>query len=206
MSNLRPGKQRRSVQPGLWLTALVSLVGGCSGYVEYHAHSAILSFTQAEAAVPEGAISLEDQLALQSKLTAFASAIEKQEPAKLILTSSNLNTFVNKNPEVAGVANFEIENNQLFMQISMKLDGFPGFWGRYFNAKTSLNVGLVDEFLVVTPDTMTIGDEQVPETFMDEFKTLNFAEDLMQDRDFRALIKQVESIRIEDNKVVIENE
>lgn len=205
MSQLDDQEQSYPFKRNFILIALCSMLGGCLGFVEHHAHSTVYAYTDANVSIPEYKVSTDNKLSLEQKIKEFQANINRQESATLILTAQDLNILViEQNPHLQGNTYLKIEENQIIMKKSFALEGFPGFSGRFLNTTTSLLVSLQNNYLVVTPNKILLREQEISEILMENYRLQNLAEDLMKNEIFKDLFQQVKSLEVKNNKVFIQ--
>lgn len=151
---------------------------------------------------------------LAARLKAFAGAMERKTRATLTLSADDLNLLVARDPRyraARGRAFFAIRQDALHSRVSIPLDGIPGFKGRWFNGAAGLDVRFVDGELTLKPVSLEYRGKQVSQATLRAFSTpeitqqLNdsLREQMRKDPKFEQTARQIESIDIKDNKLVI---
>jgi hypothetical protein len=140
------------------------------------------------------------------KVQEFGDALKAGTAVQpLILSAQDLNCLVsdiNESGE-AGIR-LAIENNKLKGQVSLPLEKMmPALKGRYLNGAALFSVSLADGRLLVFMDDLEVKGKKLPDAFMRDLRASNMAEDANKDPEFQDKIRFIESIRIEDNNVVI---
>lgn len=205
MSQLESQEQSYPFTRNLILITLCSMLGGCLGFVEHHAHSTVYAYTDAEISIPEYKVSTENKSSLEQKIAKFQANLNHKESETLILTAQDLNILViEQNPNLRGNTHLKIDDNQIILEKSIALEGFPGFSGRFLNTSTSLLVSLQNNYLVVTPNNISLGEQEVSEILMENYRLQNLAEDLMKKKPFQDLVQQVQSLEVKNNKIFLQ--
>ena len=195
-------KTRPSIKLGLVLTSIFSLIGGCVGYIEHQAHSFIYAYTEPKPAVTKSNIDAQKKLDMSQRLLNLQSALNKKQPVTLVLSGEDLNILVNQNSRIPGAVHLNVVDDKVILKMSILLDGFPGFNKRVLNAILFLNVSFKNGFLLIQAEKMKICENEIPETFMKEYKTINLAQDLMTSQKFKTLTQQLKSLEVKNSQVV----
>ena len=97
------------------------------------------------------------------------------------------------------------EGDQVKGEVSVPLEeiGLTMFKGRYLNGSATLNLGLREGVLIVTPQTLIVKGNPVPEVYMQEIRKQNFAAGLTNQPDAVAVLKGLQDIQVKEGKVVI---
>ncbi len=149
-----------------------------------------------------------------ARLKAFAGAMDQKARATLTLSADDLNILVARDPRyrtARGRVFFAIRQDTLHTRVSIPLDGIPGFKGRWFNGAAGLDVRFVDGELTLKPVSLEYRGKQVSQAMLRAFSTpevtqqLNesLREQMRKDPEFEQTARQIESIDIKDNKLVI---
>jgi hypothetical protein len=183
---------------GAFLCAGFGLYFFLSGQIEKYS-----SATPVE--LPSVEYTEEEMQALQSRITTFREKLEAGDPPEdnLVLTADDINAMIQANKELRGKAYVEIENDQVTGKVSIPLDGVPGGSGRFFNGSASFDVSMENGVLVVTVDQAEVKGEPVPEEFLAPVRQENLAQELYKDPQNAKFMRQFESIRIEDNQIIL---
>ena len=100
-----------------------------------------------------------------------------------------------------------IESNQVRGQVSLPLDKLhiPIFdlKGRYLNGDGVFNVGLSNQMLWVTVDSLEVKGKPLPKQFLEGLKTINLAEQMGANPTNGAGIGGYGDIEVKDGKVIL---
>ena len=143
---------------------------------------------------------------LHARVDAFREALDSGKPTEpLVLDSDDINVLIADNPDLRDKVHVDLEGDKVKGQVSFPLEGIglPAFKGRYLNGKATLKVSLEDGFLRVTLDALEVKGKPVPATFIDQLRTKNLAEDVSRNPENAEAIRKLESIQVEDGKVII---
>lgn len=148
----------------------------------------------------------ETLTALETRFDDFKAKLKSGEPTEdLVLTAEDINAMIAKKEDLKGKIFVKIEDGQLKGDVSMPLDNLPlGVGkGRYFNASAAFDVTMANGMLVVNLADAEVKGEQVPEEFLQGMRKENLAKDLYNDPDTAKAFRRIESIDVEDGKVVL---
>ena len=197
---------------GLSLIALVVMVGGSFWYIRTQVQK-YTSETPAEIPIVEYT---EEQIAeLQARIDAFkvgvdgsAAAPEPSDPPvpqvqELVLTAEEINALIATEEQLRGRVHVSIDEGEISGDVSIPMDMFPGGGSRFLNASATFNVSLENGVLIVKVTQAEVKGEPLPEALMQEFRKQNLAKDFYKDEQNAEMIRRFESIRIEDDKLIL---
>jgi len=144
--------------------------------------------------------------ALYQRVDAFAKAVRAGEARQIGLTAREINALVQKSPELAGRLHVEIDGDRIRGDASVPLDQIvdAGFLkGRWLNGSVGLSVSTVAGRLVVFMDELSVRGKPVPAQMMSMLRTKNLAEKAMENPKAAAVLRRIESVRVEDGRIVI---
>jgi hypothetical protein len=143
--------------------------------------------------------------ALESRLDTFKTTVESGEsPTEdLVLTAEEINALINQQEELKGKVFVKISDGQVTGDVSFPTDAIPGGRGRYFNGSVSLDVSMENGVLIVTLADAEVNGEPVPEKIIEGMASENLAKDLYKDPENAKLMRRVEAVVIEDNKIIL---
>jgi hypothetical protein len=81
--------------------------------------------------------------------------------------------------------------------------GLNMFAGRYLNGSATFNLSFKDGRLSVTPGTIQVKGEPLPEFYLREIRKQNLACALTNDPGAAQVLKGLEEIQVQDGKLVI---
>lgn len=145
---------------------------------------------------------------LVARVDAFADHVEHGEPsAPLVLSQDEINALIQHHPDWRDLHDkvyVEIEDGLIKGRVNFPLDGIPLMSGRYFHGTATFDVGLEDGRLEVYVDSAEVNGEPLPDEFMAAIRQENLAQEYTRDNaEAREIVDRLESIRIEDDKLVI---
>lgn len=180
--------------------ALFGLLIVCGGLGTYwFVNNQFQKYTSAEAAeLPVVEID-EAQLAeLESRVEGFKTAVEADTtPAELVLTADELNAMIASHDDLRGRVYVKIADGQVSGDVSVPVGG------RYFNGSATFDVVLVNGVLFVNLKAATIKGEPVPDVAIEAIGKENLAKDVNNNPEVAKIIKSLESIRIEGDKIIL---
>jgi len=145
----------------------------------------------------------QETRALIDRVDAFKRAVIAGEPAEpLVLTSDEINLLINYHPDwsmLKGKANVEIEDERVEASISFPLGELLGFAkGRYLNGSAVFSIELRQGRLLVFLDSVELRGEPLPESFMQQLRSKNWAEDAFEDEELASVIEKLKSIKVDN--------
>lgn len=165
------------------------------------------------AKLPKVEVSAEDQEVLQKRVDTFRDAVEAGEKTEpLVLTGPDLNALIALAPSLAQWKErvyVDLEGKEVKGRVSLPLDEFaklPGLSrlrGRYLNGEGTFRVALEAGVLVVTPQSLRVKDQAVPEQIMSQLRRQNLAQDAYRQPKGAEFLSKFDTIRVEDGKLII---
>lgn len=163
---------------------------------------------------PQPTASDSETSALIARVDDFKRAVMAGEPAEpLVLTSDEINQLIYYHPDwsmLKGKANIEIEGERIEASISFPLEdlgAFGEFLGfgkdRYLNGSAVFSIELRQGRLLVFLDSVEVRGEPLPESFIQQLRSKNWAEDAFKDGELAALIEKLESVTVENGRLYI---
>ncbi len=151
-----------------------------------------------------------ERAALQTRLTAFKEAIDKSRAGdELVLTATDLNVLIGENADLKGKLFVTFEDDQVKAKVAMPLDavsealGFQKLKGRYLNGAGALRVALEAGQLDVRVESIQVRNKPLPAIIMTELKKNNLARDANRNPEQAKELQKYDSLRIQDNKLII---
>ncbi len=191
------------------LLVLGLIVAGVLGWGAYVAVQKVKEFTATSPALVPIQQATEEQFQeVQGRWQAFAAAVQSNMPGQLVLTADDINTLVAMSPDLKGKFHIRIENGQAFTQASIPLDNVPGFSGRYLNGVIGLKVGIENGAVSIVPQSIEVNGKPIPDQIMQALQNKDFADGFNQglrdDPNMAAVLQQIKSLRIENDKLIIQ--
>lgn len=124
-------------------------------------------------------------------------------PRELVLTAEEINALIAAEESLRGRVFVTIEDGELKGDVSIPTDMIPGGGGRFLNASATFDVSMEDGVLIVRMTAAEVNGEPLPRQVMDELSKQNLARDVYDDPDIARALRQFESVRVEDDKVVL---
>ncbi len=147
-----------------------------------------------------------EQLAkLETRLEAFKVAIDGGEPPteEMVLTAEEINALINKQADLRGKVFVKISEGQVSGDVSIPFDAIPGGKGRYFNGSASFDVSMENGVLIVILSSAEVNGELVPQKIIDILATENLAKDLYKDRKNAEIMRRIDRLTVEDDKIIL---
>lgn len=169
--------------------------------VETYTSPAPLDFARAET-------NREAAQSAVERFRGFIHALEQgEETGSFSLSADDINALLAYEDwfhRLRGMARVNIREDQLRAEISVPLGMFNDrFEGRYLNGTGELAVEMKDDRLEVTIDRLEVGGRNIPEEFMNEIRKNNLVEALYEEPSLERFLHLVESVKIEDGRLVI---
>lgn len=197
------------------LTLVILLVVGAFGLyfgTRYALNRLVARYTSpTPMAVPRVEATAEEIRGVQARFKEFADAIQAgRTTAPLSLSERELNLLLNHAPQAGEFkdhVHVAIVGNKLRGTLSLPLErlglGWRALRGRYFNGVAEIKVALDRGILLVTLDALEVNGQPVPERVMAGIRAQNLAKDLYKDAASVELLKKLETILVEDGRLLI---
>ncbi|MFM1847443.1 MAG: hypothetical protein RL417_917 [Pseudomonadota bacterium] len=160
---------------------------------------------QTVALAPSG-VTPEKVGTVRTRLTAFRDGIAAHQPTEpLALDESDLNALLRTVPDLAPLADnlrIKIANNRVGGELALPLTDF-GFPGKFLNLSGTFKVSLDYGLLMMTADTVQVNGGELPETVMKELQNQNLAADFARDPAIAKVLKELKSIEVQGDKVIV---
>ena len=206
-------KSRLGLYLGIGCLTVVVLMG-VLGYFGYKGVRGIISgfveeYTDTQPrALPEVLVDEEEARTLVANLEAFKKAVRLGQPARpLILTGSDINVLIHSDPAWEALREkvyVSIEGDHVRGEVSIPLDQLGGFAkGRYLNGSAVFTIALLDGRLLVFVNSLEVKGEMLPESFMNQLRKENLAKDTNENKDMAGVIEKLESIAVENGRLII---
>ncbi len=185
------------------------LILGAAGYMFWQAKQYAYGHTSDQPrAFSKPALSDEQWAESKQKLEEFLATVEEGKNAiDIVLTADEINGLIwndEKFSELKNKVMISLKDDMIRGEVSYPLDGIPLMGGRYFNGSTVLNVSCTEGELVITPESLEVRGQPVPDVAMDEIRKINFAEDAQNDPELGEAVKRIKRIEVKDEKLYIE--
>lgn len=209
------GKGRGCFFYGCLTLVIVCLVGAIGLYfgTRYAINKLVSQYTAAAPMdIPKVEGTAEEIQGVKDRFNKFAEALKGGQPAgpveALSLSEKDLNLLINNAPDVAQFRNaihVAIVDKKLRGTLSLPLEslGWKSLRGRYFNGVADLKASLQDGVLFVTLDALEVNGKAVPEQAMAGIRSQNLAKDLYKDARSIEVLKKLETILVEDGRVLV---
>jgi len=134
-------------------------------------------------------------------------AVKEGRAERFAFTDQQINQMVATVPaiqEARGRAHFAIVDDHLKVEAGIPLSQIPGFQGRYLNGEFTLDIRLEKDALSVRVLDARIRGQPLPPAILSHLRSLNLAEQAMQNPEFRKQLSGIKALRIEAGKLVVE--
>jgi hypothetical protein len=193
------------------LTAIVLfvIVGLCAFLAVRYARNQFNACTDtAPMKLPKVEMSDAEYQQLEARAKTFNDGMDQGKATEpLVLTEREINALLFKSAntkELADRVYVSLNGTNITGQISVPLSGL-GWIGknRYLNGEATFNVSLENGVLIVTAKEVRVKGKPLPETFMGALRQENLAKDAYKDPKNAEVIRKVDSLRVDDGRVVI---
>jgi hypothetical protein len=146
---------------------------------------------------------------LHDRVNSFGEDVrDAQNVAPLELSSDEVNALIETDPGLAALKDHlyvTMDGNRLKAQISFPAEdlGLDALHGRYINANGAFDVGLTNDELVITTESLTAKGRPVPRHILRQIAAQNLAAKFDQDPRIAAGLKKLQAIEIKNSKLVI---
>lgn len=196
------------VAAGIAALVLVLIVGVVVGVLFWKVRNLRNAFSDTELkTVPIAEANADVAKRLGRTLEQLQRAIKEGRTEKFTFTDQQLNQIVSTLPavqEARGRARFTIIDDHLKVAAGIPLDQIPGFQGRYLNGEFTLDLRLENGALSLRVLDAAVRGQPLPPVIMERLRQQNFAEQAMQNPEFRQQISALKALRIEGGKLVVE--
>lgn len=175
--------------------------------------NAIKQYTQEQPVkLPELAIGEQEAADIKKRWEDFQAAVEQGQAARLELTGDELNSILFSDAaEMKDKVYLRIEGDKLRGDVSFPAGPIGDFLktkeleGRYFNATGDFEISLTNGRLGVYLTDASVKGEKLPADVATQLKTQNLAEEWARQPDNNAMLQKLESIKLEDGKLILES-
>ncbi len=198
------------------ILAVIIIVAGVAGYLalKKKVTSWVAQYTDTQPmTIPTVNMSKEDMDALKKRFEAFDQAVRNNKPTEpMVLTSDEINALILSSPDAQafkGKIYVTLDGDKAKGDLSLPLDDlaksplFSMVKGRYLNGSCTFSVSLQNGVLYVSPDSVTVKGNPLPDQFIQGLRTQNFATSMTNDANAMAVINNLQDIQIKDSKLTI---
>jgi hypothetical protein len=158
--------------------------------------------------LPTTDASAEEVTAVLDRVRSFTNALKEEDvPARLTLTSRDINILINTHPkwkELSGRVYVTIEGEQVKGKISIPLGEIGKmFEGKFLNGSAIFRIGLESGRLLLFLDSAEVGGKRLPEEIMNTMRAQNLAEETNKRPDMVEVLKKLESITVKGGSLII---
>jgi len=158
--------------------------------------------------LPTVQISPEDLAKVKKRYADFEEAVKTQRSTPpLVLTADEVNALIASSSgkqSLKGKVYISFEGDRVKGELSWPLKdlGWKMVRNRYLNGDATFNVSLRNGILFVSPQTITVKGQPVPETFMQGLRNANLAQTITNEPDAMALFGNLQDIQVKDGKLI----
>jgi hypothetical protein len=210
--NEQPPKPRRGCGYYGCLTGVVLLVMllGALLLGLHYVKKLVVRYTDTQPAeLPTLQMSPAELAQAKERFESFQQAVREHHATKpLTLTADELNALIASGGDQQGLKGkvyVSLDGDQLKGELSVPLQdvGLSMFKSRYLNGSATFNLSFRDGRLSVTPQTIQVRGEPLPEIYLREIRKQNLAFAFTNDPGAAAVLKGLEEIQVKEGKLVI---
>jgi hypothetical protein len=209
--NDQPPKPRRGCGFYGCITGIVLLVMmlGTLLLGWHYVKKMVMRFTDSKPAeLPTLQMSPAEMAQAKERFESFLQSVREHHATKpLTLTADELNALIASGGEQGfkGKVYVNLDGDQLKGDLSVPLQdvGLSMFKSRYLNGTATLNLSFRDGRLSVTPQTIQVKGEPLPEIYLREIRKQNLAFAFTNDPGAAAVLKGLEEIQVKEGKLVL---
>jgi hypothetical protein len=182
---------------------LLTVGGGFAGY--WWLQGQVNKWTSdTPADLPIVEYSEEEIQEIKDRVETFQETVDEGDtPEQLVLTAEEINALISEEEDFKGRVYVRLEDGKISGDVSIPTDFLPGGEGRYFNASATFNASLDNGVLIVTLVDAEVKGERVPAPFIEGMSQENLAKDVYKDPEVAQTLRRFESMRIEDDKIIL---
>lgn len=202
-------KGRGCVFYGCLTLVILTVVGGLTIFfgARYAYKTLVNRYTEEKPVdLPKSNMSDDAWDVVQQRITVFNRTLQSGGPAEpFTLTAAEMNEAIQRIPDFVMLrdhCHLSIVSNEILAQISFPLDQL-GIRGRFLNGKASVQVEMEQGALDIRLRSLEVRGLKVPENFLAKFRDQNLAAEASKDPKNAAQLRKLESIKVEEDKVVI---
>ena len=150
----------------------------------------------------------EELDALIVRVDEYRTALEEGEArGALELTQDDLNALIQYHDDLdffRGKLYITLDDDRVGGELSIPLDDLPipGMGGRYFNGSATFDIEIRNGRLAVYLESASIKGEPVPEEFMIQIRSENFAAGLNTTPEGQELLENVDTLEVRDGRLI----
>jgi len=157
-------------------------------------------------ALPTIDMAADQVQALITRVDTYAADLRADKPLpSLTLSEQEVNALLQNHPDLkeiyGGLLYLTLQDGGVSAQLSVALDWFPGFRGRYFNGSADFEVTLQNDDPDIYIKSAIFKGEAVPEQYLTQVRMQDFADHWDHDPDARTLLRKIESAKIEKGSI-----
>ena len=133
-------------------------------------------------------------------------ALESDSAQTLQFDDGEFNALLHQAPEFKSIASqmaVQLQDDSLLARMSLPLQGVPGFAGRYLNGDFVFTVQIDQGVPQLKLRSGSVRGKPVPERFLNQINQYGQKE-LLQRLEAQADLKRIESLRIENGKLILQ--
>ena len=210
--NEQPPKPRRGCGFYGCITGVVLLVMMLGALLLgwHYVKKMVVRYTDTKPAeLPTVQMSPAEMAQAKERVESFQQAVREHRATKpLTLTADELNALIASGGDQQGLKGkvyVSLDGDQLKGDLSVPLHdvGLSMFKSRYLNGSATFNLSFRDGKLSVTPQTIHVKGEPLPEIYLREIRKQNLAFAFTNDPAAASVLQGLEEIQVKEGKLVI---
>lgn len=200
---------------GIVLLVIVIIAGIAGVYVvKKKINSFVVQYTDTQPmTMPTVNLSSEEIARVKGRFKDFETAVrEGKATSPLVLNSDEVNVLITSSDaakDVKGKFYVSLDGDKVKGDVSIPLDEFAkspilsAAKGRYLNGSGTFNVSLHNGELVVSPDSIKVKGNELPDQFMAGIRNVNFASGVTNDASAMSTLNKLQEIDVKDGKLTV---
>lgn len=184
---------------------LFLIIGVIAFYKVKKVANSFTAETPVELNVPEN-VTPETISALESKFQGINESVTAStETVEIRITSEELNMLFGGNPDSPFYKKIllSIDEGKITADVSAPLKGVPIVSDRYLNGSLTLDITFTSGVMEIYATNLVVNNTPLPETFMSQFSKENLAVELYKDPEMTKMLKQIESLEVKDEYILV---
>lgn len=143
----------------------------------------------------------------QQKMLAIGEAMERGQREQVVLSPADLNALIARETDIDGEKRrlaVDMIDDRIVVDFSLPLDHLPGLGGRHVNGRMDLKIQVRNGVLETYPIALQLNDTAVPEQVMRSLRQRNLAGWIYDNRQAREALRQIETLTVEDGRMIIQ--
>lgn len=152
--------------------------------------------------LPSYNISQTERQALHAKLDRFAAELQAGTAEPLSLNTREVNALIESSPELSQKVSVRLNGDVARADVSIPVSGSKSS-ARYINGHVAFTVFLISGKLDLRILDMQVGQQKLPEEFLERLKLRNLGERAMEDPDVQQVFAQLRSVSLRGGQLTL---